>query len=122
MQVSEIKLTCEWGAPDNPEWMEADGWTCKLRYQGRQMTFPFYMGMGLNGREPGLDDVLHCLLSDWDAGEQSFEEFCSDMGYDEDSRRAEKVWQTCRKAAERTARLFRDKEALAQLVEELEAS
>jgi len=50
--------------------------------------------------EPELADVLCCIV--WDAQSvmfgQTFEEFASDYGYDEDSRRAEKCYNACREA------------------------
>jgi len=40
-------------------------------------------------------DVIHSLLSDSDAGNQPFREFCSELGYDTDGRAAFKIWETC---------------------------
>jgi hypothetical protein len=46
--------------------------------------------------EPTLATVLDCLRSDAQAGEYLiFEDFCSEFGYDADSRKAEKIWRTC---------------------------
>lgn len=44
---------------------------------------------------PDPEDVLASLLLDALAGTNTFEEFCSDFGYDEDSRKAEKIWHQC---------------------------
>jgi hypothetical protein len=43
--------------------------------------------------------VLASLISDADAGSLTFKDFCGDLGYDEDSRRAEKIWKTCKTIA-----------------------
>lgn len=43
------------------------------------------------GTAPTAYDIIACLV--WDTPE-SFEEFCCEMGYDPDSRRAEKIWKT----------------------------
>jgi hypothetical protein len=45
---------------------------------------------------PKIADVLYCLLSDSQSGSQSFEDFCSDFGYDTDSRKAHATWETCK--------------------------
>jgi hypothetical protein len=45
---------------------------------------------------PDLSDVVECLLSDAQAGAQSFEDFCSDFGYDVNSREAERTHNACR--------------------------
>lgn len=42
-----------------------------------------------------LQTVIHSLLSDSRAGEMSFTDFCSDFGYDTDSRKALAVWEAC---------------------------
>lgn len=47
--------------------------------------------------EPTLESLLYCMQSDARAGDHStFEEFASEFGYDEDSRKAEKIWIACR--------------------------
>lgn len=43
-------------------------------------------------KKPGLNDVLQCLISDSRCA-SVFEDFCSDLGYDEDSREAEKIFK-----------------------------
>lgn len=48
-----------------------------------------------NGEGPTLADVFCSLLSDADCGDRTFEDFCSDFGYDTDSRRAENTWRAC---------------------------
>ena len=89
-----------------PDWGEWSGnaWSVTLTYDGRKLTVPFFMGSGLvtrGGRWPGRPiaptamDVLECLLSDAQAGESTFHDFCEDFGYDEDSRSAEKLWHSC---------------------------
>jgi len=42
---------------------------------------------------PNIVDVIASLAMD--ATDAPFEEFCADLGYDEDSRKAEAVWLTC---------------------------
>jgi len=47
--------------------------------------------------EPKVEDVLFCLLldgsADFDA--QQFEDWCGDLGYDADSRKAERIYKEC---------------------------
>ncbi len=40
--------------------------------------------------------VIYSLLSDTQAGQESFSDFCGNFGYDEDSRKAESTWNACR--------------------------
>jgi len=71
----------------------------------RQLTVDFFMGPA-STREPTAADVLACLVIDANAGEQSFEEFCSDLGYDSDSRKAERIHAACVRMAPRLRRFL----------------
>jgi hypothetical protein len=56
---------------------------------------------------PTLGDVLQALQSDAQIGEHMlFEDFCSDLGYDVDSREAEKTWRACQETRGHLQRLF----------------
>lgn len=44
---------------------------------------------------PDSTNVLYSLVIDSDAFEYSFEEWCSNFGYDTDSRKAESMYNTC---------------------------
>jgi hypothetical protein len=103
-------MTWEYGAArpaDRPsEWQRAaTGYRRTLTYRGRRYTFDYWMGR-LCERDPNAEDCLDCLLSDARAGEQSFEEFCTEFGYDADSRRAEATWRACRRAGRGLRRLL----------------
>ena len=85
---------------------EQDHWSVTLKRgplgQGKKraaLKTEFHMGTGHHGAPPSAASVVHSLMSDGRAGEQSFEEFCSDFGYDEDSRQAEKIWKACKAIA-----------------------
>ena len=59
----------------------------------RTEVFDFYTGLGHRNTKsfvpfvykPTEADVLYCLISDKEAGDMSFSEFCSNFGYDYDS-------------------------------------
>lgn len=61
----------------------------------------------VKGKEPELYDILTCLTK-YDVG--TFENFCSEFGYDEDSRSAEKTYNAVVKEYESMCRLFSDEE------------
>jgi hypothetical protein len=75
-----------------------DNWRCRLR-GGREMatrmSVYFSMGYGHNGAEPKPADVLGCLASDASTigNASDFESWCSELGYDPDSRKAEKTYR-----------------------------
>jgi len=58
-------------------------------------------------KAPTEYDILACLTT-YDPG--TFEDFCADFGYDEDSRQAEKTYKAVRAEYEALARLFNDDE------------
>ncbi len=59
---------------------------------------------------PTASDVLDCLASDASTMDnaRSFEEWAGDLGYDEDSRTAERTFKVCEKQAEDLRALLRD--------------
>ena len=87
------------------DWAGAAQYKVTLYMAGRQLTVPFYMGVA-HTRGPSAADVLYCLASDAQAGDLSFEDFCSDFGYDSDSRKAEQTWKACVRMAPRVRRFL----------------
>lgn len=90
---------------DADKW-EHDAWKVTLRFQGRQLTTDFRSGTGHGGKEPSPADVLASLILDADCGDRSFEDFCGDLGYDPDSRKAERIWKACKRTAPKVRRLL----------------
>jgi hypothetical protein len=58
-------------------------------------------------KEPNCYDVLACLTK-YDPG--TFENFCSEFGYDEDSKRAEKTYRAVKDEYQNLCALFTDEE------------
>lgn len=79
---------------------------------GARTSYKYYMSQADYERgiiEMENRDMIYALKSFVDdaiSGEMDFREFCSGFGYDEDSRRAEKIWKACRKSNETAKRLF----------------
>lgn len=85
-----------------------------LKKGGKQYTFNFGQSIAEGSNEPTLYSVLACLTK-YKVG--SFEEFCSDYGYDTDSRTAEKTYKAVLKEWEAMERLFNNEELeLLQLI------
>ena len=60
----------------------------------KSLTVFFSKGYGHKGAEPTTAEVLSCLADDSTVSDD-FEDWCSDLGYDADSRKAEKTWKAC---------------------------
>jgi hypothetical protein len=94
--------------PNDPAW-KCHGWHVTLRYEGRSYSCDYFTGIGnveyKNGESvpipPTAADVVYSLCIDASVGLQSFEEMCSDMGYDPDSRKAFQLWESCQRIAAR---------------------
>lgn len=62
-----------------------------------------------NGKKALTDEdhisAFYCFLGDAISGSESFEVFCTESGYDEDSRKAEKIWKACQEATQKADNL-----------------
>lgn len=93
---------------------------------GIKRSFDFYDSQF--NYENGLEDLkdeLHLKLtfesfiSDCLCGINSFEGFCSEFGYDTDSRKAEKIFKLCKKALDKALDLGIFESELGDILEEL---
>jgi hypothetical protein len=83
-------------------------WKVTLKRPGRgfggsdrkQLTVPFSMGPALD-HEPEAHEVLSCLVSDSFGADEDFEGWAANLGYDPDSRKAEKIWHAVRAQTKR---------------------
>jgi hypothetical protein len=78
-----------------------------LKKERKQYTFNFGQSIAQGSNEPTMYDVLTCLQK-YDVG--TFEDFCGEYGYDNDSRRAEKIYKAVCKEYQGMQRLFTESE------------
>lgn len=76
-----------------------DHWKCTLKAGHSQMTVTFSMGIGHKGKAPEAAEVLSCVASDSTSADQSFEDWCVELGYDTDSRKAERTYNLIKRQA-----------------------
>ena len=127
VSVNQISMTAD-RTDSNPNMEDSanmDNWKCVLsikvlregfdtwhgykgklgarQYATRKMTVPFSMGYGHNGKEPKAEMVLDAIASDSASVDNSrgFEDWCSDFGYETDSRKAERIFKACEHQAKR---------------------
>ena len=60
--------------------------------------FNYFTGFG-HINPPQYLDVLNCLYSDMQLGQETFQDFCDNCGYDTDSRKSLKMYLECQKTA-----------------------
>lgn len=89
---------------------DMDHWKVTIRHLKSRMTITFSQGYGHHGAEPQLADVLDCLASDASGVEnaRSFEEWCSEYGFDADSRKAMSTYKACEREVARLKALLGD--------------
>lgn len=91
------------GGPRNGWDAGASHWKCVLTHNG-MMTEPFTYSMGsAHAGMPDICDVLNCLLLDASYGEHDFDDYCSELGEDKDSRKA---YASCQAMCVELNRLF----------------
>lgn len=57
-------------------------------------------------KPPHAADVLHSVVMDSSACEQSFSDWCGEYGYDTDSRKALATYEACQQNADKLKRIF----------------
>lgn len=64
---------------------------------------------------PKLKHILHALALDAQSGLDTFEDFCSNFGYDTDSRKALEVYLACQDANIKLRKVFKSKNYLERI-------
>jgi hypothetical protein len=114
--LDAIGATIDWApASSNPYWGSPSAdqfhhYEVSLAIDGESMTFPYSMGRGHPYGAVDATDVVACLALDYlMAGScRSFENFCDEFGYDEDSRRAECMYRSTKDMAQEFRRVCGD--------------
>lgn len=108
---NRIKINVEWAESNKnmPDHKDANHYKVTLKMGNKQLTTYFSQGYGITG-EPEADRVLECLASDSAGVEnaRSFEDWAADLGYDTDSRKAEKIFHVCERQAEKLKNFLGD--------------
>ena len=64
--------------------------------------------------------AFYCFLSDGNGAQYGFEEFCSEFGYDTDSRKAYKIFKVCEKSLAKAERIGIDEDAACDIINDLQ--
>ena len=117
---AELKIVCtaeagaakgphpNWAGKGKPRQEPPQNWRVVLRYGKRSYTTDFYGGGSVP--TPDAATVLGCLCSDAMSAENArdLEDWCSDLGYDPDSRTAERTYKQCLRTADRLRQFLGD--------------
>lgn len=64
--------------------------------------------------------AFYCFLLDGDGSRYGFEEFCTNFGYDTDSRKAYKIFKSCEKSLHKAERIGIDKNIACDIMNDLQ--
>lgn len=107
---------------DEDNWKH-DKWDVELYYNDtdEEIKVEYRMGTGHHGAEPEKEDVIQSLFIDSEAEDLSFEEWCSELGMNDDSIKALKIYKDCKQNAKKLRQLLgHDYEAIRDEIRELE--
>ena len=62
-----------------------------------------------------IDDVLYCLILDAQSGTESFEDFCDNFGYNEDSVKHNEIYKLCQKNGKKVKTFITNLEKASEL-------
>lgn len=109
LQKIKFKLTYL-GKIEHGDWKHFK-WDAEINWQhfeyrtglGRVTPTPKKWGIEMPSKpsKPKLQDILHCLISDMECGAYTFNEFCDNSGYSNDSIKAHQVYLSCQESGEK---------------------
>lgn len=118
--ISSVHLYVDYSGKDGDKFPR-DKWACTISCDSKSETFEFFSGVGNRALRPGVKregnrkyvvigpsvaDVLSCLLSDSDACETTFDDWCSNFGSNNDSLAALNTYLACQRNGTRVNRLL----------------
>ena len=65
-----------------------------------------------------IDDVLYNLVLDSQAGAESFDDFCDNFGYDNDSIKVNEIYRACQKNSKKVRTFIKDLEQAGELFQD----
>lgn len=80
----------------------------KITHNKKSFSFDFWGSIANPEISNDQENVFafYCALSDGLSAVDSFENFCSELGYDTDSRKAEQIYKQCEKTLKKIERVF----------------
>jgi len=97
-----------WGMDSRSKRQNYHNHKVKVSHNKKSFSFDFWGSI----RNPEIANdqenvfAFYCALSDGLSSKESFEGFCKELGYDDDSRTAERVYKACEKSLAKVERVF----------------
>ena len=110
LEKTAVKFSCEWkeyGFHFNGDKQRRHIFRCTLKRGRKRFSLTFGQSIAADSTPPTAYDILSCLQK-YEVG--TFENFCSEFGYDEDSRAAEETYKAVCKEYLNVCRLWSESE------------
>ena len=110
LDAMDVKFTCVQvpSRPDHDEWLPGSRhWQFTITRGEEVISGHFSQGSAIT-TDPDIQSVFHAILSDADGTDEPFEDWAENLGFDTDSRKAERAYNQCKATAEALERMFSD--------------
>lgn len=71
-----------------------------------------------NPKPLNIDDILYSLILDSQAGAETFDDFCDNFGYDNDSIKASEIYKSCQKNGKKVKTFITDIDKVSELFQD----
>lgn len=102
----DMRCECLGSGKDETFTLEHDLWEIRLKYKREEIIFEFHNSNAELGNAPSLYSILACVGSDGLLEAGTFESFCSELGYDTDSRKHHKIYRLVCEQKAKIEKLF----------------
>lgn len=121
--LNNIELTLTFKGSKQSNWgtSKEQHHRLKVTYNGQSVFFDFWTSKARPKAE-SEDDILsafNCVVHDALCGANSFEYFCWELGYNEDSRKDEKIYLACVKTFKKLEKIGLNEDVLTDLMNEV---
>lgn len=97
---------------DLSDWpSDASHWSFTMWRNGKQyLSGNYSQGSAYGNTTPDDKDIFYCAIQDASGNFESFEGWCAECGYDEDSRKAHKIYKACKRTHRALIKMLGEKE------------
>ena len=111
--IENMTISARYTGTKKAPWKNADNWnhhyiTFRNNDSGKSCRFDFWESImhPVIDNEIELAEAAQCVVSDALLGLESFNDFCFELGYDNDSISALNVWKSCKRTFSKLNRVF----------------
>lgn len=94
--MGHVKTSNDYNIFFSPKKAKNEGYTISTSWSPSKLSEHHHHGLiQAMVKPPKLEEILYCLFLDSEAHDESFENWCDNLGYNTDSIKAKKSYETC---------------------------